>query len=152
MVQSACLSRFERLMEIADRYARHLSGDREKEMPPGVVLLERDGKLHTVVFDGPPDELAATTRDLVVRHHVTSVALIVKFDAPSDAGAADSLYVFGETAEGDTDERRYRVQSRFRRRRLTPLAAADDDRPAMTRAFRSLFVKHAVGSPLRRYS
>lgn len=147
MMQAVCQSRFEQLMEIADRYARHLSGNPEKAMPPGVVMLERDGKLHTVLCDGSPRELAATTRDLVVRHHVTSVALIVRVEAATPASGptvGDSVYVFGETAEGASEERRYRVQAGSRRHRFAPLPPADDGAPDITQTFRSLFGKYAV--------
>jgi len=146
MTQSACQSRFEQLMEIADRFARHLSGDREKDLPPGVLLLERDGQLHTVVFDGTHRELAATARDMVTRHHVTSVALIVTVKASQPDESSDTLYVLGETAEGSVAERRYRVQPVFRRRRLLPVAPdeAVDDRRAVLKAFRPLFVPGAV--------
>jgi hypothetical protein len=88
----------------------------------------------------------------VARHHVTSVALIVAVNASAPGESADTLYVLGETAEGASDERRYRVQQSFRRRRLLPLVPGegDDERQTVARTFRPLFVAGSVGAlPVR---
>ena len=146
MTESACQSRFERLMDIADRYARHLSSDREKRLPGGVLLLERDGRLHTVMVEGSHRELAATARELVSRHRVTSAALILSVPAAVSDEAGDSIYVLGESADGAVAERRYRVQPGFRRRRLTPMAPDESMavRRIVAQTFRPLFSAGAV--------
>jgi len=133
-------------MEIADRYARHLSNDREKALPRGVLLLEREGQLHTVVFDGSHREFAARARDLVSRHHVTSVALIVSMPAAPPEADGDSLYILGESVHGAVAERRYRVQPGFRRRRLAPMAPDENvvHRRTVARMFRPIFTAGAV--------
>lgn len=145
MAEPACQSRFERLMGIADQYARHLSGGRTRHLPQGVLLLEREGKLHTVVLGGSQHELARMTRELVLRHRVTSAALILSLPTIEGGDEDDRLYILGESAEGEVDERRYRVRSGFGRRRLIPLDAVGEAGAAgLADGYRPFFLRRAI--------
>jgi hypothetical protein len=127
----------QRLMAIAELYAHKLVA----AGPPAMVLLiEHAGALDVTVLDGAVRDAAAEARRLLARHQATSAALLL--ETPGTPGEArDAVFcILGETVEGLTDERRYRVHPRSRRKRLTALTGGE--RREIEEILRPLFPIH----------
>src|SRR5687767_6501237 len=137
MTATSYLPDLRRLMAIADLYARKLVT--EVVPPDGVLLIERAGELDVVMLDGSGCG-AAMVRCLLASHEATSAALLVAaWGLP--LGSTDMVIcILGETIEGVTDERCYRVHPRSRRRPLTPLT--DGAALEVECLFRPLFPVH----------
>jgi hypothetical protein len=112
-------SDLQRLMTIADRYASKLVA--EGDLTSGVLLIGRADELTVVGLDGPGLD-AMMVRRLLTLHRATSAALIVEIELTAPERI---LCTLGETAEGATDGRVFRIRPCGRRRRLT--ARASDD-------------------------
>jgi hypothetical protein len=111
--------------------------------PDDMLLIERGGALDVVMLDGAAC-CAATVRCLLASHEATSAALLVAAPGIPTGSTAMVLRILGETIGGGTDERRYRVHPRSRRRPLVPLT--DAEALDVKRLFRPLFAVHV--SPL----
>ena len=127
----------QRLMVIADLYARKLAAGAG---PPRVLMLERDGELEVVVLDGPDRDAAAEARRQLAQRRATSAALLFQGEATLGDAVHTVFCILGETDEGATVARRYRVRPIGRRRRLTPLPV--DEGLAIEEVFRPLFPVH----------
>jgi len=124
----------QRLMMIADLYARKLAADAGP--PSRILMLERDGELDCVVLDGEDPDPDARVRRLLSLHGATAAVLLFEAETVI-AGVVQTVFcVLGETVEGETAAQRYRV----RRRRLTPLV--DDQASEVEGLFRPLFAIH----------
>jgi hypothetical protein len=123
------------MMMIAERYARTLAADAGS--PPRVLMFERDGELDFAALDGQDRDAATQARRLLAQRGATSAVLLFESE---DALGGDGHAVFcilGETNEGETAARRYRVHPLSRRRRLSVLSG--DEGPESEDVFRPLF-------------
>ena len=128
------------LMTLADRYARKLVA--QSATPVGVLLIERAGALDIVMLERGHGDAAVTTRQLLSQYQATSAALMI--EAPSqEQGLAERVFcILGESIDGVTDERHYRLRSCGRGRRLTALT--DGPNQEVEGWFRPLFAVHAA--------
>jgi hypothetical protein len=121
----------QQLMMIGDLYARKLVADAGP--PSRILMLERAGALDCVVLDREDRDPATRVRHLLTQHRATSAVLLFEAETVV-AGAVQTVFcVLGETVEGETAGRHYRV----RRRRLTPLV--DGEASEVEGVFRPLF-------------
>jgi hypothetical protein len=127
-------------MFITDRFARRLVAD--KDLPAGVLLIERGGDLQVEILTGSERDVAVETRRQLAQQHATSATLIVRSRIPSNGLIEERCYVFGETEEGESNDRGYRVRPCGRRRRLTPLI--DEHAAEVAALYRPLFAVHRV--------
>ena len=126
------------LMAIADRYARRLAA--EVSSPPAVLLVERAGELEIVALDGEGRDVLPQVRLLLGRSGAGSAALLTEAPASQRGANGAGFWIFGESSDGTTARRRYRVRPCGRARRLTPLADGED--PEVEAVFRPLFPDH----------
>jgi hypothetical protein len=126
------------LMAVAELYARRLVAD--PGPPPPVLLLERAGDLDVVVLDGEGYDVIPQVRLLLGRSGANSAALLVETPAAATGTGGTEFWIVGESLDGATARRRYRVRPCGRARRLTPLADGDD--PDVEGPFRPLFPVH----------
>jgi hypothetical protein len=109
----------QQLMVIADLYARKLAADAGP--PFGVLVFERDGELACTMLDAKDQELADQVRCLLAQCQATSAVVLVGTEIVVEGIAQRVVCSIGETDEGMTAVRRYRVLWR----RLTPLTSGD---------------------------
>jgi len=140
----------QRLMAIADGYARRLVADAGPSC--AVLLIERAGDLDVVTLDDLGRGFVARARGLIAYHRATSAALLVEVRTASIGRAADTVIrllgepvdtvfcIVGETIEGVRDERYFRVRRCGRGRRLTPLTGGRC--PEVEYLSRPLFLVH----------
>jgi hypothetical protein len=121
-------------MAIADRYARRLVAD--THAPVAVLLVERAGELDVVMLDGVGPDAIPRVRLLLGQSGATSAAVLVDLSPAA-------FWIFGESVEGTTARRRYRVRPCVRTRRLTP--TVDGDNPEVEGVFRPLFPVRIAG-------
>jgi hypothetical protein len=119
------------LMAIADRYARRLVAS--PDAPMAVLLIERAGDLDVVMLGDEPTDAIAEIRLLLGQSGATSAALLVEV-APA------AFWIFGESIDGTTARRRYRIRPCLRTRRLTSRVDVDD--PEVEGLFSPLFPVH----------
>jgi hypothetical protein len=119
------------LMAIADRYARRLVSS--PDAPMAVLLIERAGDLDVLMLDDEPSGAIAQVRLFLGHSGATTAALLVEV-APA------AFWIFGESIEGTTARRRYRIRPCLRMRRLTALVDRDD--PDVEGVFWPLFPVH----------
>jgi len=126
------------LMAIADRYARRLAADASS--PSAVLLVERAGELDVVVLEDEGYDVISQVRLLLGRSGATSAALLIEPSTISSGPSDPGFWILGESIDGATVRRHYRVRPCGRVRRLTPLADGDD--PDVEGPFRPLFPVH----------
>jgi hypothetical protein len=113
---------FQRLMDLADRYARQLVAT--ADAPPGVLMLVTGSDLDVVTLDGPDADVRSLPRLLAQRRPTSAV--LVATDGSLLADLSDRLVVVvGETIDGQRDERRFRMRACGRTRRLTRIPDHD---------------------------
>ena len=108
----------QRLMVIADRYARRLVAT--PDGPPAALLVVHDGDLDVVTLDRLDLDLSGVRR-LLQQCQASSAALVVDVRAATSEDADDLVLILGETVEGAHNAWHYRVRSCSRGRRLTRL-------------------------------
>jgi hypothetical protein len=124
----------QQLMMIADRYAHKLVADAAP--PARVLMLVRDGEIECVILDDPDRHPAAQVRRLLAERRATLAAVLFEAEHVV-AGVARTVFcILGETDEGSTAVRHYRVG----RRRLMPLTGGGP--PDVEGQLRPLFPVH----------
>jgi hypothetical protein len=132
----------QRLMDLADRYARHLV--MAADSPLDVLLLVQHGDLEIVTLDGPRSDTRVLPR-LLAQRQASMAVLLVDTDGTIDGRTDHRFSIVGETLDGLREERHYRVRSCGRTRRLTRLF--DHDGNAVPSLAHRLFPPRTTPSP-----